>query len=94
MAPCFLYFGCRGQAADFYYSDQWRRYQQDGILDRGKGLRIAFSRDSPIKRYVTHLMQEDSSHLWQLIQQVRRFLHINSCWPVNPLVLPSLAPSL
>ncbi|KAK9834355.1 hypothetical protein WJX84_005108 [Apatococcus fuscideae] len=68
-APCYLYFGCRGQAADFYYAEQWRTYQGEGVLARDKGLRIAFSRDGPFKRYVTHLLQEDAAHLWQLIQQ-------------------------
>ncbi len=71
VAPCHLYFGCRGKAADVYYADQWQQYQQEGVLAKDGGLRIAFSRDGPAKRYVTHLLQEDGAHIWQLIQQVR-----------------------
>ena len=70
VAPCFLYFGCRSRAADFYYEDQWKRYQQEGILARQGGLRVAFSREGSTKRYVTHLLRDDAAHIWQLLQQV------------------------
>ncbi|KAK9865897.1 hypothetical protein WJX84_011151 [Apatococcus fuscideae] len=90
MAPCYLYFGCRGHAADFYYADQWKQYQQDGVLDRDKGLRIAFSRDGPAKRYVTHLIQEDNRNLWQLIQEGANIYVAGSATKLAQSVLTAL----
>jgi sulfite reductase alpha subunit-like flavoprotein len=36
-----LYFGCRSEAKDYYYSDEWEKDAQDGKLV----FRVAFSRD-------------------------------------------------
>lgn len=46
-APCFLFFGCRSPAADFYYQAQWEEYRRLGVLDREHGLITAFSRHTP-----------------------------------------------
>lgn len=49
-APCFLFFGCRGQAVDYYYREQWQQMQAAGVLDPGPmGLVTAFSRDQASK---------------------------------------------
>ncbi|KAG2430599.1 hypothetical protein HXX76_010117 [Chlamydomonas incerta] len=43
-APCYLFFGCRSAAADYYYRAQWEEYRALGVLDREQGLITAFSR--------------------------------------------------
>ena len=61
-----LYFGCRNEAKDFYYRQQWEDLVKDGRLR----LAAAFSRDQDRKVYVTHRLREDAPHLWRLLQQV------------------------
>ncbi len=63
-----LFFGCRSEAGDFLYAPEWRRLVADGALT---ALHVAFSRDGPQKRYVTHLIREQAATVWGLLQLVR-----------------------
>ncbi|XP_074594600.1 NADPH-dependent diflavin oxidoreductase 1 [Brevipalpus obovatus] len=51
-----LYFGCRLSTADFFFQDEWSKYQSSKMLR----LVTAFSRDNPDQKvYVQHKMWED-----------------------------------
>jgi NADPH-ferrihemoprotein reductase len=39
-------------------------------------LRVAFSRDQEKRHYVTHLMQEDSDMIWNVIGENRGHIYI------------------
>jgi hypothetical protein len=47
-------------------------YEKNGSVQ----LRLAFSRDQPHKIYVTHLLQEDSDKLWEVIGEKKGHLYI------------------
>jgi sulfite reductase alpha subunit-like flavoprotein len=49
-----VYFGCRHKDHDWLYRDEMLTFQSDGAITN---LYTAFSRDSPQKVYVQHLMQ-------------------------------------
>ena len=69
MPPCYLYFGCRDAAKDFYYQQEWQAMLDDGILAADQGLVCAFSRHGE-KVYVTHKLRQNQKQLWSLIQKV------------------------
>jgi sulfite reductase alpha subunit-like flavoprotein len=53
-----VYFGCRHKDHDWLYRDEMLKFQSDGVISN---LYTAFSRDSPQKVYVQHLMQQSES---------------------------------
>ena len=70
IAPCYLYFGCRGLEMDFYYRQQWEGYVQSRVLAADNGLVTAFSQDPPSKMYVTHRVRQHARQLYGLLTQV------------------------
>lgn len=46
---CILYFGCRSRIIDYIYKDDLEIFQKENICNK---LRIAFSREGPLKNYV------------------------------------------
>lgn len=60
-----LFFGCRNHDKDFHYQKLWESYQDKGQLR----LFVACSRDQDQKIYVQHRVLEQSSLLWDLIDQ-------------------------
>ena len=68
-----LYFGCRKRTSDFIYKDELEQYEQAGVLSR---LHLAFSREQNEKVYVQHLMENDGSELWDLIQHQNAHLYV------------------
>ncbi len=61
-----FFFGVRRQATDFLYRDDWHAWQRRGLLTR---LDVAFSRDTPQKAYVQHLMNEHGKELFAWLEQ-------------------------
>ncbi|EDO39434.1 predicted protein [Nematostella vectensis] len=61
-----LFFGCRHKAQDYIYENELEDYAADGTISR---LHVAFSRDQDKKRYVTHLMRENTDEIWNLLDQ-------------------------
>jgi sulfite reductase (NADPH) flavoprotein alpha-component len=59
-----LFFGERSSTTDFLYRDEIEQYQKSGVLTR---LDTAFSRDGEKKTYITHKMIENSSELYDWI---------------------------
>lgn len=62
-----LFFGCRNAEGDYLYQQEWQQLQRAGVLT---GLHTAFSRDQTQKFYVTHLIRQQATLVWQLLQQV------------------------
>ncbi|KAL0040841.1 hypothetical protein WJX79_006949 [Trebouxia sp. C0005] len=69
VAPSYLLFGCRGEKADFYYSQLWQQLLAEGILAPTAGLLTAFSRDQKQKVYVQDKLRQHSKLMWDLLQQ-------------------------
>lgn len=61
-----LFFGEQHAATDFYYRDEIRQFQKDGLLTE---LSLAFSRDQSQKIYVQDRMRERGAELWEWLEQ-------------------------
>lgn len=68
-----LYFGCRHENEDFLYADELKKYVEDGVLTK---LYLAFSRDQPEKRYVTHLLKENREEIWRVIGEQNGHIYV------------------
>ncbi|PWE41571.1 bifunctional nitrate reductase/sulfite reductase flavoprotein subunit alpha [Pseudomonas prosekii] len=60
-----LFFGEQHAASDFYYREELRGMQHDGLLTQ---LSLAFSRDQPQKIYVQDRIREQGAELWRWLQ--------------------------
>ncbi|KAI3361997.1 hypothetical protein L3Q82_012200, partial [Scortum barcoo] len=58
-----LFFGCRSESKDFYFSSEWEEMMKAGHLT----LFTAFSRDQEEKVYVQHQVRKNAELLWDLI---------------------------
>lgn len=58
-----LFFGCRSQTKDFYFSEEWAAMEERGQLR----LFTAFSRDQEEKVYVQQRVREQAGLLWELL---------------------------
>ncbi|PRW18319.1 NADPH-dependent diflavin oxidoreductase 1 isoform X1 [Chlorella sorokiniana] len=68
-APCTLFFGCRNEAGDYYFREEWETMQaQDVLAPPPGGLVTAFSRDGPAKVYVQHRIRERAAEVWAALQ--------------------------
>jgi sulfite reductase (NADPH) flavoprotein alpha-component len=56
-----LFFGEQRSASDFFYRDEFEKYQADGVLTR---LDTAFSRDQDFKIYVQHRILEAAEQIY------------------------------
>lgn len=59
-----LFFGDRFSESDFLYGNEMNYYHKSGVLTK---MDLAFSRDQEEKKYVQHLMQENSRELFDWI---------------------------
>lgn len=71
VAPSMLFFGCRNEAADFYFRGEWAALAAAGVLAPGD-LVTAFSCDQPQKVYVGQRIREHAARVWALLRQVGR----------------------
>lgn len=60
-----LFFGEQHRATDFFYEEDFARFQRSGFLTR---LDVAFSRDQAEKIYVQHRLMENAAELWRWIE--------------------------
>ena len=56
-----LFFGEQRSASDFFYRDEFEKYQADGVLSQ---FDTAFSRDQDFKIYVQHRIMEKAAELY------------------------------
>jgi sulfite reductase (NADPH) flavoprotein alpha-component len=61
-----LFFGEISAQTDFFYEDEWAKYQRDGVLHR---LDTAFSRDQAAKVYVQHRLLEAAQDFWAWLEE-------------------------
>ncbi|WP_296281902.1 flavodoxin domain-containing protein [uncultured Acinetobacter sp.] len=61
-----LFFGEQKSSTDFYYQEELKKFQYDGVLTH---LDLAFSRDQDQKIYVQDRMREQGAELWQWLEQ-------------------------
>ncbi|KAK3716192.1 hypothetical protein LTR37_006637 [Vermiconidia calcicola] len=66
-----LFFGCRKEAEDFIYKEQWEQWKQD--LGDNFEIVTAFSRDGPQKVYVQHRLKEKAEEVNKLLEQKAYF---------------------
>jgi sulfite reductase (NADPH) flavoprotein alpha-component len=64
-----LFFGEQHRATDYFYEDEFTRYQNDGLLR----LDLAFSRDQADKIYVQHRMREQARDIWAWLEDGAEF---------------------
>jgi len=76
VAPCMLFFGCRSEAADYYYRSEFEGFVRSGVLMEGVGLQVAFSRDQPRKRYVQHCIAECAATIWTLVERQGAVIYV------------------
>ncbi|KAI0070674.1 riboflavin synthase domain-like protein [Panus rudis PR-1116 ss-1] len=71
-----LYQGCRSASKDQHYVDEFKTLEQKGQLR----YRVACSRDGPEglpRKYVQHLIAEDSKRIWELIGERKAWIYIS-----------------
>lgn len=81
VGPVVLYMGSRHKAMEYLYGEELEAYAAAGVVT---GLRLAFSRDGPRKVYIQHLMQEDSTTLYEYLHASRQGGSFYLCGPTWP----------
>lgn len=60
-----LFFGCRSERADFFFSSEWKPLASSEHLK----LYTAFSRDQEAKVYVQHRIKEHGTAVWEWLSK-------------------------
>ncbi|KAK7095448.1 NADPH-dependent diflavin oxidoreductase 1-like [Littorina saxatilis] len=68
----YLFFGCRGEKADFYCREEWETLVQKQLLT----LYTAFSRDQEDKIYVQDRIKENGALIWKLLNKESAYFYI------------------
>lgn len=71
--PLVTFFGCRSKLKDFFYKDDFVRFEENKITARSF---FAFSRDQENKIYVQHLIEENKSYLKDLILEQNAIVYV------------------
>jgi sulfite reductase alpha subunit-like flavoprotein len=72
-----LFFGCRSEAGDYYFRQEWEALVAAGLLaPNPHGLVTAFSRDGPTKVYVQQRIRERGAEVWRLLHQQGAWLYV------------------
>ncbi|KAI5811291.1 hypothetical protein DFH27DRAFT_589178 [Peziza echinospora] len=69
-----LLYGCRNKDADYYFKDEWEAWQKDSHGRRK--VFVAFSRDQKQKRYVQHLVRENSAIIYRLLHDQEGIVYV------------------
>eukprot|EP00049_Salpingoeca_infusionum_P000160 m.37711 g.37711 ORF g.37711 m.37711 type:complete len:215 (+) comp10122_c0_seq2:155-799(+) len=73
LGEALLLFGCQKESQHYLYREELEEYVEKGVLNH---LFTAFSRDQDEKRYVQHLIAENSALLYNLIVEKHGFIYI------------------
>jgi sulfite reductase (NADPH) flavoprotein alpha-component len=65
-----LFFGSQKSACNYFYREEFDKYQSDGFLTR---LDLAWSRDQEKKVYVQDLMMENAAEIWKWLEEGAQF---------------------
>jgi sulfite reductase (NADPH) flavoprotein alpha-component len=68
-----LFFGDQRRSTDFLYEEEFRAYQEDGLLTR---FDTAFSRDQNHKIYVQHRMLQNAPEMWRWLDEEGAHLYV------------------
>ncbi|CAG2162563.1 unnamed protein product [Oppiella nova] len=69
----FLFFGCRYRKSDFYFEEEWKRFNENGFLD----FFSAFSRDSDQKVYVQNILWQQKDLVFELIHHKNALVYVS-----------------
>ena len=69
---CMLFFGCRNEAADYFYHEEWTDLKSQMPLE----VHAAFSRDQPQKVYVQDLIRQQSKSVYTLLHQGNGLVYV------------------
>ena len=67
-----LFFGCRNEAADYFYQEEWADLKSRMPLE----VHAAFSRDRPQKVYVQDLIRQRSESVYILLHQANGLVYV------------------
>ena len=73
IANNYLFFGCRYRCSDFYFEEEWKRFQISGLLDYF----VAFSRDYEHKIYVQHILWQQRERVFNLLTQNNAYIYVS-----------------
>jgi sulfite reductase (NADPH) flavoprotein alpha-component len=68
-----LFFGEQRKETEFFYREEFEKWQADGLLTR---LDTAFSRDQADKIYVQHRLLENAAEVWRWIDRDGAHLYV------------------
>jgi sulfite reductase (NADPH) flavoprotein alpha-component len=68
-----LFFGAQHQYCDFYYREDFEKFQHAGILTR---FDCAWSRDQAHKIYVQHKILENAAEIWKWIDRDGAYFYV------------------
>jgi sulfite reductase (NADPH) flavoprotein alpha-component len=68
-----LFFGAQHQHCDFYYREDFEKFQREGCLNK---FDCAWSRDQANKIYVQHQMLENAAQLWQWLDADGAYFYV------------------
>lgn len=69
----FLFFGCRYSKYDFYLHEEWKQYEERGLLRTF----VAFSRDGPQKVYVQNKILEEKQLIYHMLMRNNAYVYIS-----------------
>lgn len=81
LGEAWLFYGCRNEATDFLYRQEWAidYFPSDPVPLKGIGLTdllTAFSRDQKKKVYVQNRLNENKIEIWKLLSEKEGYLYV------------------
>ncbi|EGC32987.1 hypothetical protein DICPUDRAFT_155023 [Dictyostelium purpureum] len=76
LGKALFYFGCRHEAKDYLYRNEFEQFEKNGTITK---LTTAFSRDSKDgkKNYVQNYIEKDSDQIWQVLNNENGYFYIS-----------------
>merc|ERR1712137_590313 len=72
--PIYVFFGCRNESTDWLYSEELKKYQQEGLIT---GMWVGFSRsDVHPRQYVQDKILEQGNLIWQALNEQGAYVYV------------------